>query len=238
MISATFRDDGQTRRPTLVLVDDHPIVLDGLATFFEFQADLEVVALCRTGEAAIKAVQHTAPDVLLLDIAMPGTSGLDVLARIDVRTTRVVCLTAAATSHEIAAAIERGARGIFFKDQPLEELVTCIKQVIAGAEWFPPEVAHLVRATGLVSKKRSDRTGLTVREAEVMTLVARGLSNRDVGKQLSLSEGTIKIHLHNIYGKIGVTNRTALAAFAFAESQSSQDVGTNLRSTEDRDSAA
>jgi len=228
---------GPTGPLNLILADDHPIVLEGLVTFLEGQPDLQIMALCHSGEAAIRAVRRSRPDVLVLDLGMPGTGGLEVLSSIDAINTKVICLTAAGSPRQLAEAVARGARALIYKDEPLDELLSCIRHVAAGGERFPPEVAELIEAAR-GKPVRTSALGLSDRESQVMTLVAKGLSNRDVGKQLRLSEGTIKIHLHNIYGKVGVPNRTALAAFAFARPSGTHDMSQQLDTENDRDSAA
>jgi two-component system nitrate/nitrite response regulator NarL len=179
---------------------------------------LKVVARCTDGAAAANAVCDLRPDVAVLDVSMPGVSGIDVLSTIAAKrpTTKVLLLTALATDAQILTAIALGARGIMLKSGMLDELVHCVREIAAGRCWFPPEIVDRVRertaGAGLEAEHRDH--GLTSRERQVIRLVSEGLSNKEVGRRLNLSEGTVKIHLHNIYDKVGVANRTALAAVA------------------------
>jgi two-component system nitrate/nitrite response regulator NarL len=205
---------------SIVVADDHPVVLHGIAGILQSNPDLEVVAACSDGAAAVEAIRKLGPRVAVLDIAMPGMSGLDVLSAIaaDGHRTKVVFLTAAATDDQILAAIARGASGILLKDAAPNDLVNCVMEVAAGRPWLPPDVidAALERETGRRLMGTRITESLTVREREVMLLVSEGLSNKHVGRRLKLTEGTVKMHLHNIYQKFGVANRTALTVLAIS----------------------
>ena len=220
---------------SIVVADDHPVVLHGIAGILQSDPDLEVIAACSDGAAAVEAIRKFSPRVAVLDIAMPGMSGLDVLSAIaaDAHGTKVVFLTAVATDEQILAAIARGASGILLKDAAPNDLVHCVKEVAAGRPWLPSDVidAALERETGrrLMGMRLTEM--LTTREREVMLLVSEGLSNKHVGRRLNLSEGTVKMHLHNIYQKAGVANRTALTVLAIAHRE-------QLRSKEEEDRRA
>jgi len=208
------------RLTSIVVADDHPIVLHGVVGLLSCQSDLSIIASCDNGMAAIDAIQRWSPDVAVLDIAMPGCSGLDVLASIarEHVATKVIFLTATARDDQLLTAIARGAKGIILKDAAPQDLVRCVREVAAGRSWFPADLVDvaLERETGRRSQRELIEEGLTVRERQVMRLVSEGLSNKEIGRRLGLSEGTVKIHLHNIYDKIGVPNRTALTAVAIA----------------------
>jgi two-component system nitrate/nitrite response regulator NarL len=158
--------------------------------------------------------------VAVLDFFMPGLNGLDVLANMSAerRVTRAVFLTATATDKQLLAAVARGAKGIVLKETALDELVQCIRVVAAGREWLPPNLidAAAEREVARHSVSQHLCQSLTSRERQIVLLVAEGLSNKEMCRRLGLSEGTVKIHLHNVYGKVGVNNRTALAAMAVA----------------------
>jgi DNA-binding NarL/FixJ family response regulator len=201
------------------VADDHPVVLHGLGSLLAAQSDLLVVASCADGEAAVQAVQRYEPDVAVLDIAMPRLDGLDALAMIVARhATKVILLSATATDEQVLIAIARGAKGIMLKETAVDDLINCVREVAAGGLWLPPALveAALERETG--RRLQTDRISqsLTIREREVMKQVSEGLTNKEVASRLGLSEGTVKIHLHNIYEKVGVPNRTALTALAIA----------------------
>ena len=211
---------GSPRTLSIVVADDHPVVLHGIAAILQANAEMEVVAVCSDGAAAVKAIRKFTPSVAVLDVAMPGLNGLDVLAAIaaDGHGTKVVLLTATATDGQILTAIARGVRGILLKDAALDDLVDCVREVAAGRDWLPSDVidAALERETGRRLMGLRVTESLSIREREVMLLVSEGLSNKGVGRRLNLSEGTVKIHLHNIYQKVGVANRTALTGLAIA----------------------
>jgi DNA-binding NarL/FixJ family response regulator len=177
---------------------------------------MNVVAICPDGVAALRAIREVAPEIALLDISMPGHNGLDILTATEGSATKIVLLTAIATDEQILAAVARGVRGILLKDGAINDLVHCLHAVAAGRRWLPQDLltAALERETG--RRQVSDRLekSLTTREQQVMLAVSEGLSNKQVGRKLDLTEGTVKIHLHNIYQKVSVTNRTALAALA------------------------
>ena len=196
----------------LVIADDHPVFLEGLANVFRNSSDIKVVAQCRDGVAAMNAIREFAPDVAMIDLSMPGLNGLDVLATVtgEKRATRVMFLTAEATETQIMDAISGGAKGILFKSSSPDEIARSVRKVAAGKYQFPKELADAMRKRH--AKRLRPMQLLTPRESEVARLVVKGLSNKEIGRQMDLSEGTVKIHLHNIYKKLNVSNRTALAA--------------------------
>jgi DNA-binding NarL/FixJ family response regulator len=205
---------------TIIVVDDHPVVLHGLVNLLSEDKCFKILATCRSGFEAIDAVKKHLPDLALLDLNMPQPNGLGVLDAVNAArlATRVIFLAASPTDHQIVAAHERGAFGMMRKEGAADELISCLHAAAAGEKWFSPE---LLRSA--LERTREHRAQiakvehlLTRREIEVMLLVANGLSNKDVANQLNISEGTIKIHLNNIYHKTGINNRTALANFAIA----------------------
>jgi two-component system nitrate/nitrite response regulator NarL len=152
----------------------------------------------------------------VLDVAMPDMDGLAVLSNVR-SSTRVVLLTATATDSQLLTAILYGARGFVLKDESADSLLRCIHKVAAGGRWFPSElIDEAANAQPDGATERHDQA-LTSREREVARLVSEGLSNKEVGRRLNVTEGTVKIHLHKIYDKMGVSNRTALAALAIAQ---------------------
>ena len=202
----------------VVLVDDHQIVLHGLQQLFSRQADFEVLRCCPDGVSAVEAVVETRPDVLILDLKMPNQSGLDVLRTLAARRAECpsVLLTAAVRDDEVMEAVKLGAMGLVLKESPPEVLLDCVRKVARGEQWIERET--VTRAfTNYVARSSSAREalgGLTPREIEIVRMVTQGLRNRAIGDRLSISEGTVKVHLHNIYEKLGVDGRLELVLIA------------------------
>ncbi|MEO8502404.1 MAG: response regulator transcription factor [Acidobacteriota bacterium] len=202
----------------LVIADDHPIVLDGIEQLFGLEADVTIVARARSGEEALAAVQHHVPEVLIIDARMPGLGGLGVLQKLShsALPTRIVLLAAELDAAQIAEAVRNGACGIVFKEMASEVLIQAVREVAGGGLWLDKgEVGRTLQAL------LRDRLGgpqvaaaLTPREAEIVRMAARGLRNRGIAEQLEISEGTVKIHLHNIYEKLGVDGRLKLTLLA------------------------
>lgn len=194
----------------LIVADDHPIVLAGLTQLFRQEAGMRVVAGCVDGREALEAVRLHQPDILLLDLNMPKLDGLGVLRAIAAERlgVRTVVLTADADPADVSAARAAGARGIVLKEFSPRNVVDCVRRVHSGSEW----VEFLGRSTSPVAKQpdQPDALGLTPRELELAALVVSGLRNRDVAARLGISEGTAKLHLYNVYKKIGVANRVEL----------------------------
>jgi two-component system, NarL family, nitrate/nitrite response regulator NarL len=207
------------RKPvSVVIADDHPVVLQGITEILRAQWDISVVAACNGGREATAAIQQFTPDVAVLDIIMPDLSGLDVLSSIveDRLKTRVVFLTAVATDDRILAAMTSGAKGLLFKDAAPDNLVDCIRDVAKGKLCFPNDLmdSALERKIGQQADSECSIEALTPREAQVALLVSEGLSNKLMAWQLNMAEGTVKVYLHRIYEKLGIPNRTALCAWA------------------------
>jgi DNA-binding NarL/FixJ family response regulator len=193
----------------LVLVDDHPVVLAGLDRLFTGVPGIEVVGRCQTGREAIELARSAKPDLLLLDLKLPDISGIQVLRTIreEQLPVRVVLLTAAAMADDLVAARQLGADGLLYKDLSPDQLVAEVGRAAAGKRPFPPEVAE-------DPKVRALRTTLSVRELQVVRAVAAGLRNRGIAEQLGIAEGTVKLHLHNIYEKLGIDSRLELLLLA------------------------
>lgn len=199
----------------IVIADDHPIVVDGLAQLFRLEIDFEVVARCLNGLEALQAVRTYQPDVLLLDLRMPHMTGLDVIRELRQTSdpTRVILLTALFDDAEIEDAVRLGVRGVMLKDLAPPLMVQCIRSVYAGSDWIEKNLLDraLQRANrGPAAPPKS----LTPREFEILKMVVRGLRNKAIAAELAISEGTVKIHLHSIYEKLGVGGRLELSAYA------------------------
>lgn len=202
----------------LVLADDHPIVLHGLEQLFRLEPDLAVVARCTEADEALRAVEEHGPDVLVLDIRMPGKDGLAVMRELRQHraAVRVVLLTAAIDEDEVVEAVRLGARGIVLKEMAPQRLVQAIRQVHAGE--LVVDNRAVVRALEKVVRRETGTQRvariLTPREMDVVRMVAMGLRNKEIAARLSISEGTVKIHLHNTYEKLEVDGRLELMLFA------------------------
>ena len=199
----------------VVLVDDHPIVLQGLEHLFARQPDIEVAACCSTVQAGLAAARAR-PDILVLDLRMPDGGGLTLLDTIAAERlgTKTVVLTAAISDEEVSQAIQKGASGLVLKESSPDQLLECVRRVHAGERWLDPEAVSRV-GTAPPAQAPDDRAGLlTAREREVVRMIASGLRNRDIGERLSISENTVKVHLHNIYEKLGVEGRMELLLLA------------------------
>ena len=203
---------------TLVLADDHPIVLDGLEQLFRLEPDFEVVARCRNGEEALAALRNLQPDLLILDIRMPVLDGLEVLAahELEKLPTRVIVLTAAIEPQQVLAALRHGVRGLVLKELAPELLVETARKVHAGEHCFDSAVVGQAVQSSALREEAANRIGrlLTPREREILSMVASGLRNRAIGERLSISEGTVKLHLHHIYEKLSVDGRLELILYA------------------------
>lgn len=205
-------------RIRLVLADDHPIVLQGLAQLFGLEQDLEVVEHCLSGEAAVAAVERHRPDVLVLDVRMPGIDGLAVLRELRRRRapTRVLLLAAELDEDDVVEAVRLGVRGIVLKEMAPQQLVQAVRQVHAGE--LVVDSRSVVRALEKVVRQEASSRRvaslLTPREMEIVRMVAAGLRNKEIAARLSISEGTVKIHLHNTYEKLRVDGRVELMLFA------------------------
>jgi DNA-binding NarL/FixJ family response regulator len=206
------------KRIRVVLADDHVIVLDGLEQLFRLEPEFEVVARSTTAEAAVKALQEHRPDILVLDLVMPGHDGMWVLRELSELNlpTRTVLLTAHVEENRLVEAIRLGVWGIVLKEMAPRVLMECVRKVHAGEKWL--EQQSVTRAMERMQKRESeiDRLTrlLTPRELEIVRLASEGLRNKEIGERLSITEGTVKIHLHNIYEKLGVTGRSQLILYA------------------------
>ena len=209
------------KRIRLVLADDHPIVLDGLEQLFSTEPDLEVVARATSAEGALRALEEFRPDVMVLDLAMPGLDGLWVMEQAFERKmpSRIVLLTAHIDEPKLLEAVRLNVSGVVLKEMAPRLLVECVRKVHAGEKWL--EKHSVARAMDRMVKRESELQRLTrlltPRELEIVRLAAEGLRNREIAERLTITEGTVKIHLHNIYEKLGVTGRPQLILYATRE---------------------
>ena len=197
----------------VVVVDDHPVVRDGLRGMLDGQPDLTVVGEAGDGREAVAVVAREQPDVVLMDLRMPQLDGVGAIARIVANQPEacVLVLTTYDEDHDIVRAIEAGARGVLLKDAPREDLFRAIRSAARGEMVLAPSVT--ARMLGRLRAPQEQTP--TERELEVLTLVARGLTNRAVGRELALSEATVKTHLVHLFTKLGVADRTAAVTVAY-----------------------
>ncbi len=200
----------------LMLVDDHAIVLQGLSQLLCREKDFEVIATCTSAETTLQAFARGLPDVLVLDLRMPGVDGLELLRQLAAvrQGCPTVLLTATIDDNQVIEAVNLGVRGLVMKDSPSDVLIDCIKRVHAGDRWFDQPMVSRALQTALVRERAIRDTALTAREIDIVRMAAEGLRNRAIAERLSISEGTVKMHLHNIYEKLGVSGRLELTLCA------------------------
>src|ERR1700740_966736 len=208
----------------IVIADDHPIFRDGLRRLLEAESDLKVIGEASAGGGAVKLARQLKPDILLLDLAMPRTPGLEALKEMSSgpvsNSVKVILLTAAAEKKQIVEALQLGARGVVLKDSATQLLLKSIYTVMAGEYWVGREsvsnlvqyLKNLVQSSGEEARQR--KFGLTPRELEIVSAVVAGYSNKEIAEHFKISEDTVKHHLSNIFDKLGVSTRLELALFA------------------------
>jgi two-component system nitrate/nitrite response regulator NarL len=202
----------------LVLADDHPLLLDGLESLFSGNNGYRVQARCSSGQEALEEVRRSQPDILILELHMSGVNGVAVARAVKEEgiPTRIVILTAKLNEREALDCLRAGVAGIVLKDMSSSLLLQCVDKVAAGDVWvekrsFSRALEHLLRREAGV-QHLADR--LSAREMQVARLCAQGMCNADIAKSLSLTEGTVKSHLHKAYEKLGVQGRPGLTKFA------------------------
>ncbi|WP_139024763.1 response regulator transcription factor [Bradyrhizobium sp. STM 3843] len=203
------------RRTRVVIADRHPVTLEGLSSVLRAQRDFKIVALCRDGASCVRAIQVFMPDIAIVDISMPDVAGLQTLAvaRAAGTSTRLVFFASSFQESDFAAA---GAHAVISKDAELDTLVQILRHVANGQRFLQLPLAHTtIGQRSAISEKAL--TALTDRERQIARMVSEGLSNKEIGRRLSITDGTIKVHLHHIFQKLDIGNRTALAALAVSQ---------------------
>ena len=210
-MTAAETKDGAVKTARVLVADDHPVVRAGLIALIGQQADLEVTAEAENGERAIALYREHQPDVVLMDLRMPVLDGVEAIRSITTEFpgARILALSTYEGDGDIRRALEAGACGYLLKDMLLTDVLTAIRAVRRGERVIPLYVAAQLT-------KHSERSRLTERELEVLQLVARGLSNKQVADVIGRTEETVKIHLKNIYAKMGVADRTEAVTLALS----------------------
>jgi len=213
--------DSTTASVRIVIADDHPIFRDALRTLLEAEPGFTVVGEAADGDEALKLVVGLSPDILLLDLAMPRLSGLEVLSQLAVarNPVRSIILTASIAQEQSVRALQLGARGVVVKELETDLLYKAIRSVMAGGYWIGHEaMGDLVQMVRRLSGAPEDAPPpmklLTPRELEIISAVVEGASNKEIGEQFGLSTQTVKNHLSSIFDKLGVSSRLELALFA------------------------
>jgi len=193
----------------LLVVDDHPVVRDGLRLMLETQADMKVIAEAASAEEALKSFDEHRPDVVVMDLRLPGQSGADAAAALRRRhpAARIIILTSYGQDAEIQSVLKAGVRAYLRKDVDRRQLLDVIRTVNAGGRYFPASILERL-AEGVPLSE------LTRREAEVLQRIAAGMTNKEIGAALSISEDTVKLHVKNLFGKLEVNDRTQAVAVA------------------------
>ena len=201
----------------VLIADDHPFVRHGLRTFLETLDDVEVVGEAANGAEAVEQAAKLVPDVVLMDLVMPELDGVEATRRIRAEspTTKVIVLTSFDADEQVFPAIKAGAAGYLLKDVRPAELADAVRKASRGEALLAPSVAAKLMQE--VAGDRSPAAGLTERELEVLRLIARGLSNKMIARELVVSEKTVKTHVSNILAKLHLTDRTQAALYAVRE---------------------
>ena len=212
----------------IVVADDHPIFRDGLCKLLALEEDFEVVAQASDGREVLDVLQQLEPDILLLDLKMPGLDGLATLQRLQAtrNKTRVIVLTASDDKNEFVQAMKLGTSGIVLKQTATELLIKSIRKVHAGEIWLDSHTTAAVIRQFVANDEAPipqpmpqaprdrERSPLSQREREIVALVAQGFKNKEMAEKMFISEQTVKNHLHNIFDKLGVSDRLELALYA------------------------
>ena len=201
-----------TRPIRILIADDHPVVRSGLESMLAKQPDFEVVGEAEDGMEAVRLAKELSPDVILMDLRMPEMDGAAATGKIskDHPETRVLVLTTYDSDADILRAVEAGATGYLLKDAPREELYEAVRSTASGKPLLTPAVTAMLMRS--IREPRTQKP--SAREVEVLELVRKGLSNKGIGRELHISEATVKTHLIHVFGKLGVDDRTAAVSVA------------------------
>jgi len=202
----------------LVVADNHPLMLDGVENLFRLEGDFQLLARCKNGSETMEAVRQHKPDVLILDIRMPGKDGLTVAREMlaEKLPTRVVIFTAELEGDQLLEAIRSGVRGIVLKEMAPQLLVQCVRKVHAGEQWIERRSTSINLEKILLREAaaREIEALITPREINILRMVVQDLRNKEIADRLFITEGTVKVHLHNIGEKLQAKGRRALLHYA------------------------
>jgi len=204
----------------ILIADDHAIVRKGIRALLATEADIEVVGEAADGKEAVEKAERLHPDVILMDLVMPGMDGIEATRRITTRQPeiRILVLTSFAEDEKVFPALKAGALGYLLKDAGPEELVRAIRQVYCGESSLHPAIARKVlQELSRPPERPPTPEPLTERELEVLRLIAKGKSNREIAEELVISEATVRTHVSNILGKLQLASRTQAALYALRE---------------------
>jgi len=206
-------------RISVIIVDDHAIVRQGLRTYLELQPDVEVLGEASNGNEAVALTRETLPDIVLMDLVMPQSDGVEATRAITALSpsTRVIVLTSFSEDEKVFASIKAGAQGYLMKDVLPSELVRAIRTVHRGEAQLDPEIARKLMQEFTNPQPTTPKHDLTERELEVLRLIAQGKSNKDISDDLVLSEKTVKTHVSNILQKLHLSDRTQAAVYALRQ---------------------
>jgi len=206
------------RSTSVLIADRHPVVLRGLSSVLGAHPDFRIVARCSDGASCIEALRKFAPDIAILDVSMPDVTFLDILSVVnsEILSTRLVVFTASDRELGLLMAVAADGYSVIPKDVTPEVLVRSLRQVAAGRRLLPPPPLQPAASREQSAIAENALATLTDREQQIMRLVSVGLSNKEIGRRLNITDGTIKVHLHHIFQKLEITNRTVLAALAIS----------------------
>ncbi len=214
----------------VLIVDDHAIVRKGIRALLSESGGFEIVAEVADGQAAVLAAAETQPDVILMDLLMPGMDGIEATRRITSLQpeARILVLTSFAADNKLFPAIKAGALGYLLKDSSPEELVRAIRQVHRGEPALHPTIARkLLQEVAHPADLQPAPEALTVRELTVLRLIAQGLNNQEIADELAVSEPTVRAHVSRILGKLHLASRTQAALYAVREGLTSEDAAAS-----------
>ena len=200
----------------VLIADDHPLVRQGLRSYLDTIDDIEVVGEAADGNGAVALATDLEPDVVMMDLAMPNVDGIEATRRITEANAgvRIIALTSFATDDKVFPAIQAGAAGYLLKETDPSELAEAIRKVHRGEPILHPSVAARLMRQVAAASPQPHRTDLTARELEVLRLIAAGRSNKEIARDLSVAEKTVKTHVSNVLSKLGVADRTQAAVYA------------------------
>ena len=197
----------------VLIADDHPVVRGGLTTFLQTVDGIEVVGEAADGAEAVRLAEELKPDIVLMDLAMPNVDGIEATRQL-AGVAKVIALTSFATDDKIFPAIRAGAAGYLLKESGPDELADAIRKVASGESILSPQIAERLMRDVAARTPTAHRTTLTAREEDVLRLIASGMSNREIARELAIAEKTVKTHVSNVLSKLGVQDRTQAALYA------------------------